>query len=238
MTMITLYYLPSPNGRKISIALEEMGLPYTVKVVDIFAGEATTPEYLAICPNGRIPALVDALPEGEVKVFESGAILQYLARKTGQFYPASEVERARVDSWLFWQMAGLGPMAGQVTWFRRAASKPGRDPAETSLPLHRYEKEVRRLYGVLETQLEGRDYICDDYSIADMACLTWVEQYGARDLGDFAQHPAIFAWHRRIADRPAVRRAFEIGAGNLKAPAGIGSGSPAPATIKEESRNC
>lgn len=223
--MITLYYLPSPNGRKISIALEEMGLPYTVQVVDIFANEQTRPEYLAIGPNGRIPALTDELPDGTVvKVFESGAILQYLGRKSGQFYPvASEAERAWVDSWVFWQMAGLGPMSGQVTWFRRAAEKPGRDPAETSLSLHRFEKEVRRLYGVLERQLQGCEYVCDTYSIADMACWTWVEQYGSRDLGDFAQHPAIKAWHARIAERPAVQRAMLVGAGQLKPPAEFAS---------------
>jgi GST-like protein len=215
-----LYYLPSPNGRKISIALEEMGLPYSFHVVNIFELEAQTPEYLAICPNGRIPALVDELDNGEtVKVFESGAILQYLGRKSGQFYPvASEARRAWVDGWVFWQMAGLGPMSGQITWFRRAAEKPGRDPAETSLALHRYTKETRRLYGVLERQLEGRDFICDEYSIADMACWPWVEQYGSRDFGNLSEFPAIKAWHARIAKRPAVQRALQLGADAITLP--------------------
>lgn len=219
--MILLYYLPSPNGRKVSIALEEMGLPYAFRIVDIFAGEGTAPDYLEICPNGRIPAIVDTLDSGEqVKVFESGAILQYLGRKSGLFYPAGEARRAWVDAWLHWQMSALGPMSGQITWFRRAARKPGRDPAETSLPLHRYTKEVKRLYAVLERQLTGRDYICDAYSIADMACWTWVEQYGDY-AGGLADYPAVHAWHARIGARPAVRRAMLVGREEAAALQGI-----------------
>lgn len=210
--MIKLYYLPSPNGRKVSIALEEMGIPYEFQIVNIFEHEATKPEYLEICPNGRIPAIVDELADGQrVKIFESGAILQYLGRKSGQFYPMdSEVQRAWVDAWLFWQMSALGPMAGQITWFKRAATKPGRDPAETSLAIHRYTKELKRLYAVLEQQLEGRDFICDDYSIADMACWTWVEQYSSY-IGDLKNYPAVHAWHARVAARPAVQRAMKVG---------------------------
>jgi GST-like protein len=209
--MITLYYLPSPNGRKISIALEEMGLPYRIKIVDIFKHEAQTPEYLKICPNGRIPAIVDHGADGEeIPVFESGAILQYLGRKSGLFYPlASEAQRAWMDGWVFWQMAGLGPMSGQITWFKRAAEKPGRDPNETSLALHRYVKETKRLYGVLDTALAGRDFICDIYSIADMACWPWVEQY-AGHIGGLEPYPTIRAWHARVAERPAVQRAMAI----------------------------
>ena len=209
--MIKLYYLPSPNGRKISIALEEMDLPYEVKIVDIFQLEAQTPEYLKICPNGRIPAIVDhAEGDEEIRVFESGAILQYLGRKSGLFYPQeSEARRAWVDAWVFWQMAGLGPMSGQITWFKRAAEKPGRDPNETSLALHRYTKETRRLYDVLERALESRDFICDAYSIADMASWPWVEQY-ASHIGGLEPYPAIRAWHGRIAARPAVQRAMAI----------------------------
>jgi GSH-dependent disulfide-bond oxidoreductase len=178
----------------------------------VFEYEAAKPEYLEICPNGRIPAIVDDLPDGQrVKVFESGAILQYLGRKSGQFYPIeSEVRCAWVDAWVFWQMSALGPMAGQITWFKRAASKPGRDPAETSLAIHRYTKEVKRLYGVLERQLEGRDFICDEYSIADMACWPWVEQYGSY-VGDLKDYPEVQAWHARIAARPAVQRAMNLG---------------------------
>ncbi|MFT3966946.1 MAG: glutathione S-transferase N-terminal domain-containing protein [Sphingobium sp.] len=208
---ITLYYFPTPNGRKISIALEEMGLPYRLAFVNIFAGEGTAPPFLAISPNGRIPALVDAVPgEEPVTIFESGAILQYLGRKTGLFYPLeSEARRAEVDAWLMWQMAGLGPMTGQISWFRRAAQKPGRDPAETSLAIHRYVKEVTRLYGVLDRRLAGRDHICGDYSIADMACWPWVTQHG--DYVGVGNFPNVAAWQSRIAARPGVQRGVEVG---------------------------
>jgi GST-like protein len=221
--MITLYYLASPNGRKISIALEEMGLAYELKPVNIFENETSRPEYLQICPNARVPALVEVLPSGGiVKVFESGAILQYLGRRTGLFYPLEcEAARAWVDAWVIWQMAGLGPMAGQKTWFLRAAEKPGRDPGETSLAIHRYNKEVARLYGVLERQLVGRDFICDDYSIADMACWPWVEQYGARDMANSDGYPSIQAWHARIAQRPAVQRAMLLGVDAIEVPHGF-----------------
>lgn len=208
---LTLYYFPTPNGRKVSIALEEMQIPYELRLVNIFAGEARTPDYLAICPNGRIPAIVDDSADTPVSVFESGAILQYLARKSGRFYPRrNEALRTRVDAWLFWQMASLGPMTGQITWFRRAAAKPGRDPAQTSLPLHRFTKEVRRLYDVMEHQLETRAFLCDDYSIADMACWPWVDQHHDY-LGDLSQYPNLWRWHRAIAARPAVARALELG---------------------------
>lgn len=206
---IVLYYFPTPNGRKISIALEEMGLPYEVRQVNILENEQTSPDFLALSPNGRIPALTDDGASERVVLFESGAILQYLGRKSGQFYPRGEARRAWVDGWLFWQMAGLGPMTGQVTWFRRAAAKPERDPRETSFAIHRYEKEMRRLYGVLETQLTGRDYICDEYSIADMAAWPWVSQHG-NYLGELRQFPAIFAWHERIKARPAVQTALRL----------------------------
>jgi GST-like protein len=218
--MITLYYLPSPNGRKISIALEEMGLAYELRLVNIFENEATAPEYLKICPNGRIPALMHDPEAGEeVRIFESGAILQYLGRVSGQFYPtASEAKRAWVDAWVFWQMSALGPMSGQITWFRRAATKPGRDPGETSLAIHRFVKETKRLYGVLDRQLNGRAFICDEYSIADMACWPWVEQYGSY-VGDLADYPSVYAWHARIAARPAVQRAMKLGIDQIKPPA-------------------
>lgn len=207
---ITLHYFPTPNGKKISIALEEMGLAYELAFVNIFAGEGTAPDYLPINPNGRIPALVDDGGPEPVMIFESGAILQYLGRKTGLFYPLeSEAKRAWVDAWLMWQMAGLGPMTGQITWFKRAARKPGRDPAETSLAIHRYEKEVRRLYDVLDRQLAGRDFICDAYSIADMACWPWVDQHG--NYVGVENFPHVAAWHRRIGERPAVRRGVMVG---------------------------
>lgn len=212
---LELYYFPTPNGRKVSIALEEMGLGYSVKLVDILAGAQTRSDFLAISPGGRIPALVDRASGAEpVVIFESGAILQYLGRRTGRFYPQREIQRTAVDSWLMWQMAHLGPMTGQVTWFRRAAGKPARDPRETAYAIARYEKEMRRLYTVLDRRLAGRDFICDDYSIADMACWPWVDQHHGY-LGDLRVFPGIAAWHERIRQRPAVQRALQVGLAEL-----------------------
>lgn len=207
-----LHYFPTPNGHKVAIALEEMGLSYEVAIVNILEGGQDDPAFRAINPNGRIPALVD----GDVTVFESGAILQYLGRKSGQFYPADEPGRAQVDSWLFWQMAGLGPMLGQVNWMLRAAQKPDRDPLETGLALHRFRSESRRLFAVLEVQLFGRDFICGDYSIADMACWPWVDKYHEHAGELAAEFPNIAAWRERIATRPAVQRALEVGVAQLQ----------------------
>jgi glutathione S-transferase len=213
---ITVYYFPTPNGRKVTIALEEMGFPYRLERVDILEGEQNRPEFLKLSPNGRIPALVDDnAGRGErVVIFESGAILQYLGRKSGLFHPHLESARTQVDAWVFWQMAGLGPMTGQVTWFRRAAQKPDRDPRDTSYAIHRYEKEMRRLYEVLDRQLAGRDFICDDYSIADMASWPWVDQHHDY-LGSLDQFPNIKAWYDRILARPAVQRALNAGTEGL-----------------------
>lgn len=203
--MIELYYFPTPNGRKVSIALEEMGLAYRVVPVNILAGEQIHPAFLELNPNGRIPALVD----GAIRIFESGAILQYLGRKSGMLYPADEEARAWVDSWLFWQMAGLGPMAGQLSWFKRVSNIKDRDPRDYGYPIHRYQKEVRRLYGVLDRALTGEDFICGDYSIADIACWTWVDQY--RDQVDgMEDFPHVHSWHARIAERPAVQRGMTV----------------------------
>jgi GSH-dependent disulfide-bond oxidoreductase len=208
---LQLHYFPTLNGHKAAIALEEMGLAYEVVFVDILNGGQHDPAFRAINPNSRIPALADPDVTGEpVCVFESAAILQYLGRKTGRFYPADEPTRARIDSWLFWQMAGLGPMSGQVNYFTRAAAKPGRDPAETTFAIHRYRKETARLFGVLENGLEGRDYICGDYSIADMCIWPWIEKYPDNG-GGLAAFPNIAAWHARIAARPAVARALTVG---------------------------
>jgi GST-like protein len=203
---LQLHYFPTLNGHKVTMALEEMGLAYEIVPVNILQGEQTAERFLTINPNGRIPALTD----GEVTVFESGAILQYLGRKTGLLYPAEEPTRAQVDSWLFWQMAGLGPMSSQVNWFARAAAKEGRDPAETGLALHRFRKETARLFGVLERGLARHDYLCGDYSIADICCWTWIDKY-PENGGGLAAFPNLAAWHERIAERPAVRRALQVG---------------------------
>jgi len=205
--VLRLLYFPTLNGHKVAIALEEMGLPYAVEIIDILEGEQARPEFLAVNPNGRIPALVD----GAVQVFESAAILQYLGRKSGLFYPTDERTRTRIDSWLFWQMAGLGPMSGQVNWFARASRRTGRDPAETALALDRFGKETRRLFAVLERALEGRDFLCGDYSIADMCIWPWIAKYPDNG-GGLSAHPALAAWHGRIAARPAVQRALAVGA--------------------------
>jgi GST-like protein len=212
---VQLYYFPTPNGWKVSIALEEMGLDYEIVMVNILEDEQTKPEFLEISPNGRIPGIVDHDAAGErVVIFESGAILQYLGRKSGLFYPTGEAKRPWVDAWVFWQMAGLGPMTGQVTWFKRALTKPGRDPRECSYAIDRYTREVKRLYGVLERQLTGRDFICGDFSIADMASWPWVHLYHSY-AGNLEDYPAISAWHGRIEARPAVQRALKVGTDNL-----------------------
>ncbi|MGA2398033.1 MAG: glutathione S-transferase N-terminal domain-containing protein [Steroidobacteraceae bacterium] len=207
---IQLYYFPSPNGRKVSIALEEMGLAYEVVPVNILRGEQQRPEFLEISPNGRIPALIDWTAGGaQIRLFESGAILQYLARKSGLLYPMEESARCTVDAWLFWQVAGLGPMAGQLSWFIRVSNLPDRDERDYAYAIHRYRKEVNRLYGVLERQLETRSYICDVYGIADIASWTWVDQYKDH-IGGLAAFPNIAAWHARIGERPAVKRGMIV----------------------------
>jgi GSH-dependent disulfide-bond oxidoreductase len=205
-----VYYFPTPNGRKVSIALEEMGLAYDIVPVNILRGEQERAEFLRISPNGRIPALIDwTADRTQITLFESGAILQYLGRKSGLLYPPEESARCAVDAWLFWQMAGLGPMAGQLSWFLRVSNLPDRDERDYAYAIRRYRKEVSRLYGVLERQLEGRSYICDLYSIADIASWTWVDQYKDH-IGGLAMFPHIAAWHARIAERPAVKRGLIV----------------------------
>jgi glutathione S-transferase/GST-like protein len=202
---IDLYYWTTPNGKKISIALEEMGLAYTTHFVNINAGDQFKPDFLAISPNNRMPAIVDPDgPDGKpISIFESGAILQYLGRKTGKLYPADERGRVEVDQWLMWQMAGLGPMAGQAHHFRGYAAGFIKDQGQIAYGAIRYTNEVNRLYGVLNKQLEDRNYIAGDYSIADIACWPWTVSYAAQgiQIDDF---PNVKAWRERIATRPAV----------------------------------
>jgi len=202
---IDLYYWATPNGWKISIMLEECALPYKVHFVNIGKGDQFKPSFLKIAPNNRMPAIVDPNGPGgkPISVFESGAILQYLGRKTGKFYPKDERARVEADEWLFWQMAGLGPMAGQAHHFRLYA------PEKIPYAIERYTNEVRRLYGVLEKKLTGRKYICGDYSIADMACIGWARPWERQgmDPNDF---PNVKAWRERVMKRPAVVRGMEI----------------------------
>ena len=208
---LELWYWPTPNGWKVSIALEEMGLPYEVKPVNIGAGEQFTPEFLAISPNNRMPALVD--PEGPdgkpLSIFESGAILQYLANKSGQFYPTDIGARAEVDQWLFWQVGGLGPMAGQTHHFRQYAPALIKDQRQIAYGVRRYTDETNRLYGVLNKRLADRDYVAGDYSIADMAIWPWIlPGPQGQDLEDF---PHLKAWMERVGARPAVQAGRAVG---------------------------
>ena len=202
--MIDLYYWPTPNGHKVTMFLEEAGLPYTIQPVDIRSGDQFKPDFLKIAPNNRMPAIVDHAPAdgGEpISLFESGAILLYLADKTGRFIPSDIRGRTTVLEWLFWQMGGLGPMAGQNHHFSMYA------PEQLPYAINRYVNETNRLYGVLNKQLEGRDYIAGEYSIADMACYPWIVPYErqGQKLEDF---PALKKWFERVAGRPGTVRAY------------------------------
>ncbi|WP_128293833.1 MULTISPECIES: glutathione S-transferase family protein [Afifella] len=199
--MIDLYTWTTPNGRKVSIALEEMGLAYEVYPIDIMADEQFRPQFLKISPNNKIPAIVDH--EGGQALMESGAILLYLAEKTGKFMPTDEAGRWRAMEWLMWQMGGFGPMLGQAHHFLKF------NPGKASYAEERYAKEAARLYKVLDTQLAEHDYLAGEYSIADMAAWPWASRFEWQgiDLGDF---PHVRDWYLRIADRPAVQRGYDV----------------------------
>ncbi len=210
---ILLYFWPTPNGHKISIALEEMELPYELRLVNIGTGEQFRPDFLAISPNNRVPAIVDPDgPDGEaVAIFESGAILQYLARKTGRFCGRTERERIAVDQWLMWQMGGVGPMAGQAHHFLHYA--PTMDPPQI-IPYaqDRYRREVARLYGVLDRQLKHRRFAAtDDFTIADMALYPWIKGW-ERQEQTLEDKPHLARWLEDCAARPAVTRGMAVGA--------------------------
>jgi GSH-dependent disulfide-bond oxidoreductase len=210
--LIELFYWPTPNGWKITIALEEMGLGYVMRPVNIRAGEQFQPDFLKISPNNRMPAIIDPKgPDGAaISVFESGAILQYLGRKTSQFYPADERARVAVDEWLMWQMGGLGPMSGQASHFRIYAPNLVDDQTLIKYGQDRYTNEVNRLYGVMERELEKKAFLAGDYSIADMAAWPWIR--GAKVFGQDLEHfPRLKAWFDTIEARPAVQRAVKVG---------------------------
>ena len=200
--MIDLYTAPTPNGRKISIALEELELPYKVIRVDLGAGEQKTPEFLKINPNGRIPAIIDH-DAGGFAVFESGAILIYLAEKTGKLLPSDPFKRSEVLQWLMFQMGGAGPMQGQAHVFYRYF--PEKIPAVIS----RYQNETRRLYTVLDRRLDGRDYICGEFTIADIATWPWVRKYEWAGVS-IDGLPNLARWIERVGARPACARGGEI----------------------------
>jgi GST-like protein len=210
---IQLYSLNTPNGVKVSILLEEAGLPYEPHVIDITKDETFTPEFLSLNPNGKIPAIIDPDgPDGKpFGMFESGAILVYLADKTGQFLPATTAGRYETLQWVFFQMAAIGPMFGQVGFFNKFAGKDYEDKR----PLQRYVTESKRLLGVIDTRLDGRQWIMgDDYTIADISMLAWVRNmigfYEARELVDFDSLKHVPGWLERGLERPAVQRGLAI----------------------------
>jgi GST-like protein len=205
--MIELYYWPTPNGHKITLFLEESGLPYQIVPVNIGKGDQFKPDFLKIAPNNRMPAIIDRAPKdggAPVSVFESGAILEYLGDKTGQFFPADLRARNEVRQWLFWQMGGLGPMAGQNHHFAHYA------PEKLPYAIERYVNETNRLYGVLNRRLADRPFVAGDYSIADMAAYPWIVPHKnqGQDLDTF---PHLKRWFETIRNRPAAQRAYERG---------------------------
>jgi GSH-dependent disulfide-bond oxidoreductase len=211
--LLQLYSLPTPNGVKVSIMLEEIGLPYEVHLVDFGKDDQKTPEFLSLNPNGKIPAILDPNGPGgrPLPLFESGAILQYLAEKTGKLLPDDAARRYQTIQWVHFQMGGIGPMFGQVGFFHKFAGKD----VEDKRPLERYGGESRRLLGVMETRLAGRQWFMDDeYTIADVSMLGWVRNligfYGAGDLVEFSTFKSVAAWLERGLARPAVQRGLDI----------------------------
>ncbi|MFD2180952.1 glutathione S-transferase family protein [Rhodoplanes azumiensis] len=204
---IELFYWSTPNGWKISIMLEECRLPYVVRPINIGKGEQFDPAFLAIAPNNRIPAIVD--PDGPggrpISIFESGAILQYLGRKTGKLYPTDERKRVEVEQWLMWQMGGLGPMAGQAHHFRQYARE------QVPYAIKRYTDEVNRLYGVMNRRLADRPFLAGAYSIADIACIGWTSRH-ERQGQDLADFPHVKRWLDTLLARPAVARGMALAA--------------------------
>jgi GST-like protein len=199
--LIDLYTWTTPNGRKISIALEELDLPYEAHAVDIGKDEQFKPEFLSISPNNRIPAIVDR--DNGLSLMESGAILIYLADKTGNLLPKSSEARYRVLEWLMWQMGGIGPMLGQAHHFLKY--NPGKAPYAEE----RYHKEAQRLYGVLDKRLQGRDFVAGEYSIADIAIWPWISRFEWQQI-DMQRYPNVKRWYETIAARPAVQRGYSV----------------------------
>jgi GST-like protein len=203
---IELYYWTTPNGHKVTIALEELGIPYDLRFVNIGKGEQFNLDFLAISPNNRIPAIVDPQGPGgkSISIFESAAILQYLGRKFGRFYPTAERARVEVEEWLAWQVANVGPAFGQNNHFSRYA------PERLPYAITRFVNEVHRLYGILDRRLNGRQYVAaGEYTIADMALLGWIRNPSRRDV-DIAEFPNVARWIEELEARPAVQRALAI----------------------------
>ena len=203
--MIDLYYCPTPNCQKVSIALEELDVPYTVHAIDIVAGDQNEPAFASICPNRKVPAIVDHDgPGGEPLVlWESGAILLYLARKAGRLLPEDAATLAHCQQWLFWQTSYVGPMMGQLHHFVQYA------PEQLAYPIERYSHEVERLRRLLDAHLDGRAFIAGDYSVADIACAPWFKMFGLR-YPDQAPYPHLTGWLDRVFERPAVQRGVAV----------------------------
>ena len=204
--MIDLYYWTTPNGHKITIFLEETGTPYKIFPINIGKGEQFAKDFLTISPNNRIPAMIDHAPEGggaPISVFESGAMLLYLADKTKKFIPQDLRGRTAVIEWLFWQMANLGPNSGQNNHFSNYAQE------KIPYAMDRYRNEVNRLYGVLNKRLDGREYVADDYSIADIAIWPWISRYEWQTI-DMKQYPNVLRWYLAIANKPATQKGYKV----------------------------
>ena len=209
--MIDLYTWTTPNGRKVSIMLEELGVEYTVHPVNISQGDQITPEFLKIAPNNKIPVIVDN--DTGATVMESGAIMIYLAEKYGKFLPASVLDKTEAMEWLMWQMAGLGPMLGQAHHFLHF------NPGKSDYAEERFKAEVERLYGVLDVRLDGRDYICNEYSIVDMACWPWISRHEWHGI-DLADYPNVRTWYRHLLARDAVQKGYHVPKALGEIPAG------------------
>ena len=199
--MIDLYTWTTPNGRKVSILLEELGVDYNVHAINIGEGDQKTPEFLKIGPNNKIPVIVDH--ETGASVMESGAIMIYLAEKYGKFLPTDPLKKSEVTEWLMWQMGGLGPMLGQAHQYLHF------NPGKAEFAEERFRTEVARLYGVLNTRLEDREYICDQYSIVDMACWPWVSRYEWQSV-DLTDYPNVREWYRRLLKRDPVQKGYHV----------------------------
>ena len=199
--MIDFYTWTTPNGRKVSILLEELGLEYNIHPINISKGDQSSPEFLAISPNNKIPAIVER--DTGITIMESGAILLYLAEKYGKFLPSDYTKRTRVLEWLMWQMGGLGPMLGQTHHFLHF------NPGKSDYAESRFSRETKRLYSILDKRLDQRDFICDEYSIADIACWPWVSRYEWQQV-QLADYPNVQAWYQQLLERSAVQKGYHI----------------------------
>jgi len=210
--MIDVYYWPTPNGKKVTILLEEAGIPYTIKAINIGRGDQLTPDFLKISPNGRMPAIVDHEPKGggaPITIFESGAIMEYLAEKCGKFFPQEPRLKVEVLQWMYWQMANQGPKMGEQGHFRRTAQNPKN--GDQTYALLRFNNEVHRIYGVMNLGLHQKQYLAaGQYTIADMICYPWAVTWQGRDI-DLAEFPNMKRWLDEIGERPAVKKAMAAG---------------------------